>query len=96
MSCCEKITFKLGEKKYIRVEVKNCNGQPFEVTKARYVLRNSNEIEAEGDCLIQTGDGAVILEALIQPLIKNTVYTIDITYEIPPEVLIYSALILTT
>nr|DAT09679.1 MAG TPA: hypothetical protein [Caudoviricetes sp.] len=96
MSCCEKITFKLGEKKYVRIEVKSCNGQPFDVTKAWYILRNSDEIEAEGDCLIQTGDGSTILEALVQPMIKNAVYTLDITYEIPPEILIYSAMIQTT
>ena len=36
----EKVGFELGEKKYVCISVRSTNGKPFDVTSAKYVLRN--------------------------------------------------------
>ena len=90
----DRVRFRLGEKKYVMIEVRSCNNQPFEVTKATYRLRCGLAEEASGDCEISQVDGqTVILMALIQPQAKGAVYELEISYQIPPEILIYPVLI---
>lgn len=84
----EKVRFELGEKKYICISVRSTNRKPFDVMSAKYVLRNGNQEEASGECEIsKRSDQETILSALIQPMIKGTTYTLEYTYEIPPEIL---------
>lgn len=86
--------FELGEKKYIMIEVRSCNNQPFEVAKATYKLRCGLTEEASGECEInQTNDTTVIVMALVQPQAKGATYELEFTYQIPPETLIYKVLV---
>ena len=80
----EKVGFELGEKKYVCISVRSTNGKPFDVTSAKYVLRNGDL----GTCeIMQKSDTETVLSALIQPMIKGGSYTLEFTYEIPPEIL---------
>lgn len=85
----DKAVFEFGEKKYVCISVRStCPNRPFDVTSAKYILRNGDQEEAKGDCIIEKkSDAETILSALIQPLIKGTTYTLEYTYEIPPEIL---------
>ena len=84
----EKVNFDLGEKKYVCISVRSTNRKPFDVTSAKYVLMNGNQKEASGECEIsKRSDQETILSALIQPMIKGATYTLEYTYEIPPEIL---------
>lgn len=84
----EKVTFELGEKKYVCISVRSTNRKPFDVTSAKYVLRNGDREEKSGTCEItQKSDTETVLSALIQPMIKGATYTLEYTYEIPPEIL---------
>ena len=86
----EKAYFELGEKKYVCISVQSTNRKPFDVTSAKYILRNGDQEETKGDCIIeQKSDTVTILSALIQPMIKGATYTLEYTYEIPPEILKY-------
>lgn len=90
----DRVQFKLGEKKYVMIEVRSCNQQPFEVAKATYKLRCGLTEEASGECEInQTNDMTVILMALIQPQAKGATYELEFTYQILPETLIYKVLV---
>ena len=84
----EKVNFELGEKKYVCISVRSTNRKPFDVTTAKYILRNGDQIEKSGECEIsKRDDQETILSALIQPMIKGATYTLEYTYEIPPEIL---------
>lgn len=48
----EKVGFELGEKKYVCISVRSTNGKPFDVTSAKYVLRNGEQEENLGTCEI--------------------------------------------
>lgn len=90
----DRVRFRLGEKKYVMIEVRSCNNQPFEVAKATYKLCCGLTEEAAGDCEInQVNDKTVILMALIQPQAKGATYELEFTYQIPPETLIYSVMV---
>lgn len=84
----DRVSFELGEKKYVCISVRSTNGKPFDVTSAKYILRNGDQQEESGECDInQKSDTETILSALIQPMIKGATYTLEYTYEIPPEIL---------
>lgn len=84
----EKVTFELGEKKYVCISVRSTCKKPFDVTSAKYVLRNGDQIEKSGECEIsKRNDTDTILSALIQPMVKGATYILEYTYEIPPEIL---------
>ena len=87
----DRVDFTMGEKKYVCISVKStCGNRPFDVTSAKYILRNGDQEETKGDCIIEKkSDVETILSALIQPAIKGTTYTLEYTYEIPPEILKY-------
>ena len=87
----DRATFELGEKKYVCICVRStCPNRPFDVTSAKYVLRNGDQEEAKGDCIIEKkSDAETILSALIQPMIKGAIYILEYTYEIPPEIIKY-------
>lgn len=86
----DRATFELGEKKYVCISVKSTNKKPFDVTSAKYSLRNGDQIEASGSCEIdKRNDQETVLSALIQPMIKGATYTLEYNYEIPPEILKY-------
>ena len=76
--------FELGEKKYVCISVRSTCGKPFDVTSAKYILKNGDEKEASGECEISKRDNKeTILSALIQPMIKGATYIL----EIPPEII---------
>ena len=86
----DRATFELGEKKYVCIIVRSTNRKPFDVTSAKYSLRNGDQIEASGSCEIdKRNDQETVLSALIQPMIKGATYTLEYNYEIPPEILIH-------
>lgn len=87
----ERVTFELGERKYVCISVTSTCGRPFDITSAKYVLLKGKETEASGQCEIKKkSDTETILSALIQPMAKNATYTLEYTYEIPPETLMYN------
>lgn len=97
MGYTENAEFKLGEKKYVCISVKSTNKKPFDVTSAKYILKNGDQKEASGECEIsKRDDKEAILSALIQPMIKGTIYTLEYTYEIPPEIIKYEVKIKVT
>lgn len=86
----DKVCFEFGEKKYVCISVQSTNHKPFDVTSAKYILRNGDQEEKAGTCEIkQKSDTETVLSALIQPMIKGATYTLEYTYEIPPEILKY-------
>ena len=87
----DRVDFTMGEKKYVCISVKStCGNRPFDVTSAKYILRNGDQEENKGDCIIEKKSySETILSALIQPKIKGGSYTLEYTYEIPPEILKY-------
>lgn len=86
----ERVTFELGEKKYVCISVTSTCGRPFDVASAKYVLMKGKETEASGQCEItKKNDTETVLSALIQPMAKNATYTLEYNYEIPPEILIH-------
>lgn len=86
----EYVRFKLGEKKNVTIRVQSCDRREFKIAQAKYVLKKGMEIEESGMCeIVQEKAERVTLTALIQPKAKNTTYTLEFTYEIPPEILKY-------
>ena len=87
----DRVDFTMGEKKYVCISVKStCENRPFDVTSAKYILRNGDQEENKGDCIIEKkSDSETILSALIQPMIKGGSYILEYTYEIPPEIIKY-------
>lgn len=84
----EYVRFKLGEKKYVAIRVQSCDRRAFEVTQAKYTLKKGMETEKSGTCEIyQDREDSVQISALIQPQAKNAQYSLEFTYEIPPEIL---------
>lgn len=84
----ERVDFELGEKKYVCISVTSPCGRPFDITSAKYILMKGKETEASGECEIKkNSDTETILSALIQPMAKSATYTLEYTYEIPPEIL---------
>ncbi len=84
----ERINFKLGEKKYVCIKITSSCKLPFDVTSAKFILKNGSETEASGACEVKKkSDTETILSALIQPMIKGTTYILEYSYEIPPEIL---------
>lgn len=93
----EKAYFELGEKKYVCISVRSMNGKPFDVTSAKYILKNGDQIEKSGECEIsKRNDKDTILSALIQPMIKGATYTLEYTYEISPEILKHEVRVIVT
>lgn len=87
----ETVYFELGEKKYVCISVTSPCGRPFDITSAKYALMKGEETEASGQCEIKKkSDTETILSALIQPMAKSATYTLEYTYEIPPETLMYN------
>lgn len=89
----ERVAFRLGEKKYVDIRVESCDGRPFMIKNAKFVLKNGDQVEISGECQIQQDETSVIVSALIQPKIKGGNYTLEFTYEIPPEILMYNVLV---
>lgn len=97
MGYTERVTFELGEKKYVCISVRSTCKKPFDVTSAKYILKNGDQKEASGDCEIsKRDDQETVLSALIQPMIKGATYTLEYTYEIPPEILIHEVKVTVT
>ena len=97
MGYTERVTFELGEKKYVCISVRSTCKKPFDVTSAKYILKNGDQKEASGDCEIsKRNDQETVLSALVQPMIKGATYTLEYTYEIPPEILIHEVKVTVT
>lgn len=97
MGYTERVTFELGEKKYVCISVRSTCKKPFDVTSAKYILKNGDQKVASGDCEIsKRNDQETVLSALIQPMIKGATYTLEYTYEIPPEILIHEVKVTVT
>lgn len=97
MGYTERVTFELGEKKYVCISVRSTCKKPFDVTSAKYILKNGDQKKASGDCEIsKRNDQETVLSALIQPMIKGATYTLEYTYEIPPEILIHEVKVTVT
>ena len=87
-SMTEKVNFEFGEKKYVCISIRSTCKKPFDVTSAKFILRNGDQTEVSGECEIsKRNDLETVLSALIQPVIKGATYTLEFTYDIPPEIL---------
>lgn len=83
-----------GKKKYVCISIKSTCKTPFDVTSATWSLKNGNQTEASGSCEIEKKtDTETVLSALIQPMIKGAMYTLEFDYEIPPEIFRYNILV---
>lgn len=76
------IDFILGEKKYVKFDIKSSIGQAIIVTSAKYTLSLNGSVIESGDCEIIEGN---TLQLLLQPESKAK-YDLEIEYEIPPEI----------
>lgn len=86
----ESQTMLVGETKKIRVLIENTHDKGFEVSEAHWELKSGEEVESSGFCEIQElCHSKTILSALITPMRKNAVYSLEFNYTIDPEVLIY-------
>ena len=56
--------------------------------RAFYLYRNKTIPLLDGLKIEQKSDSEVVLSVVIQPQRKGATYTLDFTYEIPPEILI--------
>lgn len=86
----ESTTMELGERRNITIEVRSIADKAFDITNASYTLRSGDEIEASGSCdIIRQNATTIWLSAVIQPMRKCAVYTLEYVYDIAPEKLIY-------
>lgn len=88
-----KAVFRLGERKYVDIRVESCDERPFMIKNAKYVLKNGEQVETSGECQVQQENTSAVISALIQPKIKDGRYTLEFTYEVPPEILMYNVLV---
>ena len=57
-------------------------------------LKNGSQTESNGSCEIEKrSDTETVLSALIQPMVKGAMYTLEYDYEIPPEIFKYNILV---
>lgn len=80
----QRIIFKQGETKHVRLLVHATNHEPFIIRSARYELMLADELEAEGSCIIDEHQ----IDCLITPKQKRRTYELKIIYEIADEILI--------
>ena len=76
------LRFVLGEKKYIWFEVRSAINQLFNITEATWELKRVNEVVASGICEI---DETNTVRLLLEPP-SYGVYTLYVSYAVPPEV----------
>ena len=76
------IDFILGERKYIQFEIKSSINQTVIITSATWKLLKDDEVVDSGDCEITEGNTLDVL--LFPPGIGE--FTLEVEYEIPPEV----------
>lgn len=79
----QRIKFELGETRHVRLLIKSANNTPFTIQHGTWQLKNENDVEAEGKCIIMDH----IIDVLINPQ-KANVYKLQITYQIADETLI--------
>ena len=79
----QRITFKVGEQRYVRLLVHATNCEVFLIREARWELIGSGCIESEGECLIQDHE----ISAYIIPK-KRVTYQLRIIYRVSDETLI--------
>lgn len=76
------IRFALGERKFVWFKAISKINQLFTITEARWELKQVDKIIASGDCEI---DGNDTVRILLEPL-ERGVYTLCVSYTVPPEV----------
>lgn len=79
----QRITFKVGEQRYVRLLVHATNGDAFLIRDARWELIGAGCVESEGECLIQDHE----ISAYIKPQ-KRVTYQLRIIYRVADETLI--------
>lgn len=90
----ESMSFRLGERKEVRVLVENTSGKDCYISSASYELCCGQEVEEIGEChILQLKPNKSILTAIISPQRANASYKYRITYAIGDEVYIYDCLI---
>lgn len=76
------VDFILGEKKFIKFDVKSAINQRIVITSARYKLYLGDNLVAEDDCDIISDD---CVQLLLKPDEVGK-YVLEVEYEIPPEI----------
>lgn len=90
----ESESFKLGERKTVRVLVENTKGNDCHISSANWELLCGDDAESSGECGIEVVDVSTsILSMLLQPQRSNFTYTLYVTYIIGDETYIYTCLI---
>ena len=86
----EIVSMHFGEQKKVRIRVESISRTPFEIMNAKYELRHGTDVESSGECeIIPLNDYSFLLNALVSPMIKCTIYDLVFKYEIHPEKIIY-------
>lgn len=77
--------FDLGETRHVRLQIRSCKGDPFEIRSASYSLTYKGETEPEdmGASVIQDH----VIDQVITPK-RRGIYTLAVTYSIADETLI--------
>lgn len=90
----ESESFKLGERKPVRVLVENTKGEDCYISAAEWELLCGDEAESSGSCGINMIDTSTsILSMVLEPQRANFTYTLYIKYIIGDETYIYTCLI---
>lgn len=79
----QRIQFRTGEDRHVRLMVHAANNEPFTIRGANWELSYAGRLEASGECEI---DGHVI-DAKIAPEILTN-YQLVITYQVADETLV--------
>lgn len=77
------LEFILGEKRRVRLEISSMDVQEFYVRRAVYSLERNDEVEDNGDCVID--NDSHIISALISPTEKGR-YCLEFEYDIGDEI----------
>ena len=84
------LSISLGETRSVTIRVESTERKRFEVTNASFSLKHGNTTEATGACSVESdGQYAYLVSALVTPQIKCTMYTLQFSYDIYPERLLY-------
>lgn len=80
----QRIVFRTGEERHVRLLIHATNNEPFTIRAARYELMVNGKTEDSGSCIVDEH----LIDCRIAPKQKNGAYRLMITYEIADEVLV--------
>ena len=80
------VTYDIGEKKYVMLDVRSTNKTHFEITNPTWKLMCGDEEEASGTCEIEyTSEFNCRLKSMINPMRAKCLYMLKVDYDILDE-----------